>query len=88
MVQTCYRLYHTGVMQIPDIMKKGDPQEAARMAGRLGLMLEELEQRLLEAGIVGQKLLEAAVAVGGCLNLTASKSSACQSVMKPTLRIQ
>jgi hypothetical protein len=52
-------------------MKKGDPQEAARMAGRLGLMLEELEQRLLEAGIVGQKLLEAVVAVGGCLNLTA-----------------
>jgi hypothetical protein len=59
-------------MHIPDIMKKGDPQEAARMAGRLGLMLEELEQRLSEAGIVGQKLLEAAVAVGGCLNLTAS----------------
>jgi hypothetical protein len=54
----------------------------------LGLMLEELEQRLSEAGIVGQKLLEAAVAVGGCLILTASESSACQSVMKPTLGIQ
>jgi hypothetical protein len=27
---------------------------------------------------VGQKLLEAVVAVGGCLNLTASESSACQ----------
>jgi hypothetical protein len=59
-------------MHVPDIMKKGDPQEAARMAGRLGLMLEELEQRLSEAGIVGRKLLEAAVAVEGCLNLTAS----------------